>query len=100
MPKRKKRKETVVATPILKREEEALLRDTAGVEALDVFKLSGKVGKYLSYLMMAVGALLIFSAGSIFASVQFSFPKPLFIGALALLGALNTLCGLILLSKE
>lgn len=100
MPKGKKRKETVVAAHILKREEEALLRDTAGVEALDVFKLSWKVGKYLSYLMMGVGALLIFSAGSIFASVQFSVPKPFFTGALAILGVLNTLCGLILLTKE
>jgi len=102
MPKKKrKRKEIVVAAPALRRREEELLRDTTAVEALDVFKVSAKIGKRLSSLMIAVGALLsLLSVFSILTSAQFLFSNPLFIGALGFLGAINIFCGLILLAKE
>ena len=99
MPKKRKRKEIVVDAPALRRPEE-LLRDTTGVEALEVFKASVKMGRRLSSLMIAVGALLsLLSVYGILTSAQF-FSNPLFIGALGFLGAVNIFCGLILLAKE
>jgi hypothetical protein len=101
MPKKRKRKEIVVAPPALRRKEEALLRDTTGVEALDVSKVSMRIGKYLSDLMIVVGASLsVFSLYSIITSMPFLFSNPFFIGALGFLGAMNIFCGLILLARE
>ena len=99
--KRRKRKEIVVSAPAFRRREEALHKDTTGVEALDVFKVSGKIGRRLSGLMITVGALLsILSVVSILTSVEFTFSNPLFVGALGFLGAVNIFCGLILLAKK
>jgi hypothetical protein len=104
MPKKKKRrkKEPIVVPALaLRRREEELLKDTTGVETLDVFKASARIGRRLSSLMIAVGALLsLFSVYSILTSAQFLFSNPLFIGALGFLGAVNIFCGLILLAKE
>jgi len=89
MPKKRKRKEIVVDAPALRRPEE-LLRDTTGVEALEVFKASVKIGRRLSSLMIAVGALLsLLSVYGILTSAQFLFSNPLFIGALGFLGVLH-----------
>lgn len=101
MPRRKEKKEISVAAPAFKHKEEELLRDTTGVEELDVLKFSRRLGKSLSGLLIAVGALLfLFSAYSILTSQQLAFPKPLFIAALGFLGAINAFFGLILLAKE
>lgn len=101
MPKKKKRREIEVAAPAFRPREEELLQDTTGVEALDFFKASAKIGKHLSIAMITVGALLsLLSVYSILTSTWFLFPEPLFLGALGFLGALNTFCGLILLAKE
>ena len=101
MPKKKKRKEIVVATPSFRRRKEALLEDTTGVEALDVFKASEKLGRLLSSLIITVGALLsLFSLYGILTYTPFLFSDPLSIGALGFLGFINIICGLILLAKE
>ena len=101
MPKNMKRKEIVVAATSLRNRKEELLEDTTRVEALDVFKASEKVGRLLSSLIIAVGALLsLFSLYGILTSTPFLFSDPLSIGALGFLGVINILCGLILLAKE
>jgi len=101
MPKKKKRREIVVAAPSFRRRKEALLEDTAGVEKLDVFKASEKVGRPLSSLIIAVGVLLsLFSLYGILTSTPFLFSDLLSIGALGFLGVINIICGLILLAKE
>ena len=101
MTKKRKRKENVVSVPSFRRRKEALLEDTTGVEALDVFKASQKVGRLLSSLIIAVGALLfLFSLYGILTSTPFLFSDPLSIGALGFLAVINILCGLILLAKE
>ena len=101
MTKKRKRKENVVSVPSFRRRKEALLEDTTGVEALDVFKASQKVGRLLSSLIIAVGALLsLFSLYGILTSTPFLFSDPLSIGALGFLGIINIICGLILLAKE
>jgi len=99
--KRRKRKEIVVAAPSFRPRKDALLKDTTGAEALDVFKVSGKIGRHLSSLMITVGALLsLISVVSILASIELIFSNPLFVGALGFLGAINLFCGLILLAKK
>jgi hypothetical protein len=101
MPKKKKRKKIMVAVPALRHPRGESLKDTTGVEALDVFKVSAKIGRRLSSLMIAVGVLLsLLSVYGILTSAQFLFSNPLFIGALGFLGAINIFCGLILLAKE
>ena len=99
--KKRKRNEIVVAAPSFRSEKEALLKDTTGVEALDVFKVSGKIGRRLSGLMIAVGALLsLLFVVSILTSLEFIFSNPFFVGALGFLGAVNIFCGLMLLAKK
>ncbi|NIR86773.1 hypothetical protein GWO13_04055 [Candidatus Bathyarchaeota archaeon] len=101
MPKKRKKKEIVVAATALRHREEELLKDTTGFETLEVFKTSAKIGRRLSNLMIAVGALLfLLSLYGILTSAQFLFSSPLFIGALGFLGAINIFCGLLLLAKE
>ena len=100
MPKKKKKKDIIVSAALFKRSVDPVRVDTTGMEALKVSEFSGKTGEYLSYLKMVIGIFLIFSAGIIFTSTQFLFSTPLLICFLALIGALNVLCGLMLLSKE
>jgi hypothetical protein len=100
MPKRKK-KPIVVSAPAVARREQELIKDTTGNETRDVFKASGKIGRALSFLMIPAGALLsLLSLYGILISAEFSFSDPLFISALGFFGAINILCGLILLAKE
>ncbi len=99
--KRRKNKEIVVATSHIRTERDALLKDTTGVEALDVFRVSGKIGRRLSGLMITVGALL--SLLSLFSILKFArptFTDPFFVGAFGFLGAINIFFGLMLLAKK
>jgi hypothetical protein len=99
--KRRKRKENRVAPHQLRSKKEALLRDTTGVEAWDVFKFAEKIDRPLSRLMIVVGALLaLLSLISILTSMDFLFSDQFLIGVLGLLGATNIFCGLILLAKK
>jgi len=91
----------VVNAPSFGSRESELLKDTTGVETLDVFKASRKIGRALSFLMIPAGALLsIMSLYGILTSAEFSFSEPLFIGAIGFLGAVNIFCGLILLARK
>jgi len=102
MPKKKKRKEILVDTSLLKRGEEKLLKDTTGLESYDVFKISARFGRLLSRLVAIVGILfLIFSLYILFAGVQFLvLGSEVFFIFLGFLGAINILGGLLLLAKE
>jgi hypothetical protein len=99
--KRRKRRENRVAAHQLGSKEEALLKDTTGVEAWDVFEVAEKIDRPLSSFMIVVGALLsLLSVISILTSMEFLFSDRFFIGTLGLLGATNIFCGLILLAKK
>jgi hypothetical protein len=101
MPKQKKKKKIVVETPTFGSQELELLKDTTGVETLDVFKASEKIGKVLSFLMIPAGALLsVLSLYGILVSMEFSFSDPLFVSVLGFFGAINIFCGLILLARK
>ncbi|UCF59063.1 MAG: hypothetical protein JSV15_01180 [Candidatus Bathyarchaeota archaeon] len=103
MPRKKKRKEILVDTTVLKRREEELLKDTTGLESYDVFKISAKFGRLLGRLVAAAGILfLILSLYTISTGAQFLFlgSEVLFFIFLGFLGAINILGGLLLLAKE
>lgn len=101
MPRKKKReREISVSAPDYIPKREPILKDTTGTEALDVFKVSGSVGRILSLVMFAVGIFItVLAAYSLSTSINMLL-NPLFIGVLGLVGALNILCGLLLLSKK
>jgi uncharacterized Tic20 family protein len=99
LPQKKKREISVNAPDYIPKRE-PILKDTTGTEALDVFKLSGTIGRILSLAMFAVGIFVaVLAAYSISTSVNMLL-SPFFIGVLGLVGALNILCGLLLLSKK
>ena len=98
--KRKRERDISVSAPDYIPKRAPILKDTTGTEALDVFKVVENVGRVLSFVMIAVGIFVaILSAYSIITSVNM-FLNPLFVGVLGLVGALNILCGLLLLAKK
>ena len=124
MPRKKKKKRKISVSPPPKRREAKLLKDTTGVERLAVFKVSRGIGRLLSGLIIGVGLLLfVFSLHILVTTTQLSVPwlKSFFDNVLGFLdigifftdqvkgltkvllgffGVLNTLCGLLLLTKE
>lgn len=98
--KRKKEREISVSAPDYIPKRAPILKDTTGTEALDVFKVAETVGRVLSFVMVAVGIFVaVLAAYSILTSVNI-FLNPLFVGVLGLVGALNIICGLLLLAKK
>jgi len=98
--KRKKEWENSVSAPDYIPKRAPILKDTTGTEALDVFKVAETVGRVLSFVMVAVGIFVaVLAAYSILTSVNM-FLNPLFVGVLGLVGALNIICGLLLLAKK
>ena len=98
--KRKKDREISVRAPDYIPKRAPIFKDTTGTEALDVFKVAERVGRFLSFVMIAVGIFVAaLSAYSSLASINM-FLNPLFIGVLGLVGALNIFCGLLLLAKK
>ena len=123
MPRRKKKIKEISISPPSKRREEMLIKDTTGVERLAVFKVSRRIGRLLSSLIIGVGVLLfVFSLHILVTTTELSVPwlrsffnsflgslniemftdqmNKLTIGFLGFFGVLNTLCGLLLLTKE
>jgi hypothetical protein len=76
LPKKKKDREISVRAPDYIPKREPIFNDTTGTEALDVFKVAETIGRGLSFVMVAVGIFV------------------------AVLGALNIFCGLLLLAKK
>ena len=98
--KRKKEREISVRAPDYIPKRAPIFKDTTGTEALDVFKIAETVGRVLSFIMVAVGIfVVVLSAYSSLASINMFF-NPLFVGVIGLVGALNILCGLLLLAKK
>ena len=98
--KRKREREISVSAPDYIPKRAPIFKDTTGTEALDVFKVAETVGRVLSFVMVAVGIFVaVLSVYSILTSVNI-FLNPLFVGVIGLVGALNILCGLLLLAKK
>jgi len=112
----KKRKEVLVKPPYLRVLEDPLIQDTTEVERLHVFQISKRIGKYLSGLVIAMGILLLLlSTQFLLSEVETPFSalalldvrllfthelRSLLPVAVGILGVINTLCGLLLLTKE
>jgi hypothetical protein len=98
--KRKKEREISVRAPDYIPKREPIFKDTTGTEALDVFKVAENAGKVLSFAMFVVGIfVVILSSYSILTAANMLL-NPFFFGVLGLVGALNILCGLLLLAKK
>ena len=98
--KRRKEREISVNAPDYIPKREPIFKDTTGTEALDVFKVAENAGRVLSFVMFVVGIFVaILAAYSILTSVNM-FLIPLFVGVLGFVGAINILCGLLLLAKK
>ena len=98
--KKEKNKEISVRAPDYIPKREPILKDTTGTEALDVFKLTKNVNRGFAFVMIVVGIfVIVLSAYSNISSINL-FLNPLFIGVLGCVGAMNILCGLLLLSKK
>jgi hypothetical protein len=101
----KKKKEIVVSPPYPPRRTEELLEDTTTAERVRVFEISARIGKYLRWLLIAVGALLAFVSISAlsFLDVRLVFTpgwRTVSLVVFGFVGAVNVFCGLVMLAKE
>ena len=100
MPREKKKREISVRAPDYIPKREPILKDTTGTEALGVFRLAKNVDRSFAFAMVVIGIfIIVLSAYSNLSSINL-FLNPLFLGVLGLVGAINILCGLLLLSKK
>ncbi|PVX24089.1 MAG: hypothetical protein CW691_08690 [Candidatus Bathyarchaeum sp.] len=100
MPKKRKKRDISVSAPDYIPKRAPIFKDTTGTEALDVFKAAETAGRVMSFIMVAIGIFVtVLSAYSTLTSVNMLI-NPLFLGALGIIGALNILCGLLLLAKK
>ena len=98
--KKRKKREISVRAPDYIPKREPIIKDTTGTEALDVFKVTEGAGRGFSFAMIAFGIFsIVLSAYAILSSINL-FSNPLFVGVLGFVGAINLLCGLLLLSKK
>jgi hypothetical protein len=95
-----KKKTISVRAPYYIRKKEQILKDTTGTEALGVFKVAENFDRIFSFAVIAVAIFtIILSAYCSLSSINF-FVNPLFIGTIGFVGAINIICGLMLLSKK
>ena len=100
LPRKKKKREISVRAPDYIPKREPILKDTTGTEALGVFKVAKNVNRGFAFAMVVIGIfIIVLSAYSNLSSINL-FLNPLFIGVLGFVGAINILCGLLLLSKK
>lgn len=97
----KKKNEIVVSPPFLMRKWYDSPEVRAIAERLNFFNICGKICKFSAWPITIVSLILfLFIAYGILNLAQFSFPKPLFIGAILSIGIMNIFSGLLLLAKE
>ncbi|UCG45072.1 MAG: hypothetical protein JSV58_06805 [Candidatus Bathyarchaeota archaeon] len=103
MPVKRRKKEVLVDTSVLKRREEKILKDTTASESFNVFRISRRFGRLVGRVLAAIGVLfLILSSFILLTEAPFSFfsSEPPLLIILGSVGAMNVLGGLLLLAKE
>ena len=88
---------------ILNVREDNLIIDTTTHEKFRVLKISQRISKYLSGLLFASGAVSVLLAAQYILGARLLVElqlKSVFISAVAFIGAINIVAGLLLLSKE
>jgi len=101
--RQKKRRETETDYGVNDPQGDSLIKDTTVEEKIHVFEISERISKYLSSLLFVTGAVSILLSAQYFlgARLLLSFElKTLFLLALAFIGIVNLIAGLLLLAKE
>ena len=99
----KERKKEELDYAVFTPTEDTLIKDTTFGEKLHVFEISKRISKYLSGLLFATGAISILMSAEYFVGAGSSLVfelRYLFLFVLSFVGAVNLICGLLLLSKE
>jgi hypothetical protein len=98
--KKQKKEKISVRAPNYIPKKEPIFKDTTGTEALDVFKLTGIIGKTFSFVSIVAGIfVMVFVIYNILTLANI-FQNPLFLMVLGMVGAINIICGLLLLAKK
>jgi hypothetical protein len=101
MPKKSKKERRIsVRAPDYIPKKEPIFKDTTGTEALDIFKLTGTIGRIFSIVTISAGIFAIFYViYNVIISANI-FLDSIFITILGFIGAINIVCGLFLLAKK
>ena len=100
MTKKQKKEKISVRAPDYIPKKEPIFKDTTGTEALDVFKLTGIIGKIFSFVSIVAGIfVMVFVIYNILILANM-FQNPLFLTVIGMVGAINIICGLLLLAKK
>jgi len=98
---KKEEDEILVYTPPFPRIGYEELEDIGLTEKLNYLNICEKISKYTAGTMIIANLLLfLFSTYSLLNQTQFTFPNPFIILALAFMGIINLINGLLLLAKE
>jgi hypothetical protein len=101
--RQKKKRETETDYGVNDPQGDSLIKDTTVQEKIHVFEISERICKYLSSLLFVTGAISVLLSAQYFlgARLLLSFElKTLFLLALAFIGVVNLIAGLLLLAKE
>ena len=100
MTKKQKKEKISVRAPDYIPKKEPIFKDTTGTEALDVFKLTGIIGKIFSFVSIVAGIFVMVFVIYNILTLANMFQNPLFLTVLGMVGAINIICGLLLLAKK
>jgi len=98
--KKQKKEKISVRAPDYIPKKEPIFKDTTGTEALDVFKLTGIIGKIFSFVSIVAGIFVMVFVIYNILTLANMFQNPLFLTVLGMVGAINIICGLLLLAKK
>ena len=98
--KRKKEEKISVRAPDYIPKKEPIFKDTTGTESLDVFKLTEFIGKVFSFFSIMAGIFVIVFVFYNILTLTNMLQNPWFLTVLGLIGAINIICGLLLLAKK
>ncbi len=100
MTKKQKKEKISVRAPDYIPKKEPIFKDTTGTEALDVFKLTGIIGKTFSFVSIVAGIFVMVFVIYNILTLANMFQNPFFLMVLGMVGAINIICGLLLLAKK
>lgn len=98
--KKQKKEKISVRAPDYIPKKEPIFKDTTGTEALDVFKLTGIIGKIFSFVSIVAGIFVMVFVIYNILTLANMFQNPLFLTVIGMVGAINIICGLLLLAKK
>ncbi len=98
--KKQKKEKISVRAPNYIPKKEPIFKDTTGTEALDVFKLTGIIGKTFSFVSIVAGIFVMVFVIYNILTLANMFQNPFFLMVLGMVGAINIICGLLLLAKK